>query len=397
MLRELFTPREARGITTANAPDSWWSDDYGVSTWSGMRVSQTSSLQMGAVYGSANLITNGISTLPTDVFRDRDGAAEEVANPPKWVGQPTGDLDFTAWCVQLILSWLFDGNVFVGVRRSPTDAVESVLPLDPAACTITREAGRKVIRVNGVIPSALSVIHVPALMWPGADRGLSPIEHARQTIGLGLSAVEYGSRHFDGDGNMPGVIESDKIMQPETKRQMAAQWRRLRSRTGKGLPGVLDDGATWKPTGVTSEQAMFLETQQWTAAAIAGQIFLVDPSELGIPVKGTSLTYANLAQRGTRLVRVTYLPWLTRLERLITGLLPRPQYFKFNVDGLLRGDLKTQFETWKIGVDSQILVPNEPRGWMDLPPLEGGDVVVKKVKKATPAPTTNDEEAQDVA
>lgn len=389
MLARLFSPSSPIEQRGALDDASWWGEP-GLETWSGMRVSSLSSLQAAAVYGSANLIVNGISTLPSDVLRRTGDAVESVAKP-RWLVSPTADLDFVGWCTQVLLSCLFPGNAYLWVRRSSPLVVESVVPLDPATVGVTREGGRKVIRVNGVAPVGAEILHIPAMMWPGADVGLAPIEHARQTIGLGLSAVEYGAKFFDGDGNMPGVIEAEKVMQPATKRETASQWRRMRSRAGKGLPGVLDDGAKWKATGVTNEQAQFLATQQWTAASIAGQIFLVDPSELGIPVPGSNLTYANLAQRGTRLVRVTYLPWLTRLENAISSLLPRPQYFKFNVDGLLRGDLKTQFEIWQIGVNSKILVPNEPRAWMDLPPLPGGDVVASEAM--APATTEEDDNA----
>lgn len=380
MLRGLFGPVEQRDLTAANTPDDW--STYGTSTWSGMPVSGVSSLQAAAVYGSANLITNGISTLPIDVFREVDGAAVPVT-APRWVQHPTGDLDFVAWCTQVLLSLLFSGNAYLWVRRASAMVIDSLIPLDPSTVTATIEQGRKVIRINGMVPQGAEILHIPAMMWPGCAAGLSPIEHARQTIGLNLSALQYGSRFFDGDGNMPGVIESAKPMLPQSKQDLAKQWRKMRSRAGQGLPGILDDGATWKPTGVTSEQAQFLATQQWTAAAIAGQIFLVDPSELGIPVQGTSLTYANQTQRGTRLVRVTYLPWITRIERALTDLLPRPQYFKFNVDGLLRGDLKTQFEMWAIGIGAGFLVPNEPRKWMDMAPLE--DVATPPAKDGTNA------------
>ena len=62
-----------------------------------------------------------------------------------------------------------------------------------------------------------------------------------------------------------------------------------------------------------------------TAAEIAAQMFQIDPAEMGLPVQGTSLTYANLEQRNARKVQVTFLPWITRLESFLTGVLPRPQ------------------------------------------------------------------------
>jgi HK97 family phage portal protein len=209
---------------------------------------------------------------------------------------------------------------------------------------------------------------------PGHDSGLSVIGYARETIGLGLNALHFGGEFFNGDGNMPGVIEIPKPALPEKKMEMAQHWQRKRKSGGKGLPGVLDDGATWKPTGVSNEDAQFLATRQYTAAEIAGQLFLVDPAELGIPVAGTSLTYSNQEQRNARLVRVSLLRWMIRVEAAVSTLLSRPRYMKFNVDGLLRGDLKTRYESYGIGITNGFLVPNEPRALENLPPIDGGDV-----------------------
>jgi HK97 family phage portal protein len=146
-------------------------------------------------------------------------------------------------------------------------------------------------------------------------------------------------------------------------------WQRKRKTGGRGLPGVLQDGAVWKPTGVTNEQAQFLATRKFTAGEIAGQMFLLDPSDLGIPVEGTSLTYANLEQRNARRLQVALLPWIVRIEAAISALLFNPRYMKFNVNGFLRGDLKTRFESYAIGIQNQFLEPNEAREFEDWSPL----------------------------
>jgi hypothetical protein len=172
---------------------------------------------------------------------------------------------------------------------------------------------------------------------------------------------------------MPGVIEMPGRAQPETMKAIADSWRRRRREGGRGLPGVLQEGATWKPTGVTNEQAQFLATRQFTAAEIAGQMFLVDPSDLGIGVTGTALVYGNLTERNTRRVQVTLMPWIVRLEAALSGLMAQPRYVKFNINALLRGDLKTRYESYQIGIGAGFVEVNEARDWEELPPLEVQD------------------------
>ena len=141
----------------------------------------------------------------------------------------------------------------------------------------------------------------------------------------------------------------------------------------------MDGGATWKPTGITNEAAQFLATRNYTAAEIAGQMFLVDPSDLGIAVNGTSLTYGNLEQRNARRVQVTLLPWIVRIEQAISTLLRNPQYMKFNVDGLLRGDVAARWSSYKVASEINtaaaavgqppVLLTSEMRRFEDLDPL----------------------------
>lgn len=359
----------SRGIEVREQATYWgdWPGDRQPS-WAGQDVTTLSALQLGAVYGSVRLISDSISTLPVDVFRKSgDDRIEVVA--PGWLQEPTVDLGFPEWCSQVLTALLLWGNAYVVVTRSEGGQILELIPLDPDRVRVERVNGRKTYVINGQ-PFTGEVVHIKGLMLPGSDIGVSPIEAARQTMGLGLAALKYGGEFFDNEGQMPGVIEAPRPMQPELMRETAKAWRRSRQKGGRGLPGVLQDGATWKPTGITNEQAQFLSTRQFTAAEIAGQIFLVDPSDLGIPVQGTSLTYANLEQRNARRLQVTLLPWIVRIEAAVSELLFMPRYMKFNVNAFLRGDLQTRYSAYQVGIDAGFLFTDEVREFEDLPPRD---------------------------
>jgi HK97 family phage portal protein len=374
-----FAGDELEERNISSLPWGSWGDE-GQSTWAGIAVTPNSSLQLMAVYGSVRLISDSISTLPIDVYRQGDPPIETTA--PTWLTRPTADLDFAEWCGQVLASLLLHGNAYLYVIRNATGSIVELIVLNPATVAVRRNNGRKVYTIDGVDRPSAEVVHIKGLMLPGSDVGLSPIEYARQSIGLGLAATQYGSQFFDGDGNMPGVIELPKPAQPDTMTNLARQWQRKRRTGGKGLPGVLPDGAQWKATGVTNEQAQFLATRNFTAAEIAGQMFLVDPSDLGIPVQGTSLTYANLEQRTTRRVQVTLLPWIIRLENALSALLAQPRYVKFNVSGLLRGDTRARWDTYYLA--EQINQSAAARG--DKPVLSTGEM--RDFEEYGPAPAT---------
>lgn len=357
-------------------------------TWAGANVTHTTALQLLTVYGCNRFICDGISTLPVDTLRRRPDGSPEPIRSPKVITNPTSDLDFTSWATQVLTSLLMAGN-FYGLKVWSGMSVEQVIPLDPTQVQVRRDGGRKVFVVNSRTLSTMDVMHIPAVMWPGSDVGLSPLEAARQTIGHGAAAQEFGARFFGQGAVMSGVVEVPGELTPDQSREIARGWQRKHGGKDKAhLPGVLQGGATWKPTGVTNDQAQFLETQQFTQSAIASQMFQIDPSEMGLPVDGSSLTYANLEQRNARKVQVTFLPWITRLERALTGLLRPEEYVKLNVNGLLRGDTKTRFDAYRValGPDVPFMEPNEARDfedWSPLPETDGTDAdAVRKLSVA---------------
>jgi HK97 family phage portal protein len=362
MLNKLFRDETRAQATTWGV----WQGES-LQSYAGVPVSAETSLQLLAVQGCVRLIADGISTLPVDVFREVNNAPVEMSKPG-WLNEPTVDLDFVAWCTQILSSLLLYGNAYLIVMRNSGGQIVEIPVLDPNRVRVVREGVRKAFWVNGARSTA-EIVHIKGLMLPGYDVGMSPVEYARQSIGLGLSAVEYGAKFFDSDGNMPGVIQLPGPADQATMNQLAEQWKRKRNRRNKGLPGVLPSGATWMSTGVTNEQAQFLATRAFTQAEIAGQMFLVDPTDLGIEVGAKSMTYANLEQRQTRRVQVTFLPWIVRLERAITSLLPNPRYMKFNVNALLRGDMLTRYQAYQIGITSQFLESSEIREWEELGPM----------------------------
>ena len=344
MLNTLFARNEERIQATV-----WgtWPGDTPMMVSGEPAVNQQSSMQLVTVAGCVRMITDGIATMPVDVFRQTAGARVEVKKPA-WLIEPTIDLDYTAWCTQILTSLLLHGNAYVHVTRSGTSIVE-LLVLDPSRVEVKRDGGHLVYLVNGIrFPGEMH--HLKGMMTPGSDQGLSPLEYARKTIGLGLSAIDFAADNINSGNNMPGVIEAPGGLQPDAMTAMAKAWMRARAKKNRGLPGVLQGGATWKPTGVTSEQAEFLLTQKWNSAQIAGNVFLVDPTDLGIPVEGSNLTYANLEQRNLRRLQVTFLPWIIRIEKFLSSLLPMPQYAKVNVDGLLRADSIARWTIYSQGM-----------------------------------------------
>ena len=94
-----------------------------------------------------------------------------------------------------------------------------------------------------------------------------------------------------------------------------------------------------------------------------------------------SLEYKTLESRNIRLVQRTLLPWITRVERMLSRLQANPRYTKLNVDGLQRGDMAARWGTYEIasrintaaaaGGQPPVLLTSEMRALEELSPIAG--------------------------
>lgn len=336
-----------------------------------MRVNASTALGQLAVYGSAGLIADMIGTLPVEIQTPSDGryAPAPASSIPRWVERPNDEVDRVGFVVQLVMSLLLEGNTFVAPVLDNRGTVAEVHALDPRRVRIEKMPDGAVRYLVDSSPVQAPVLHSPGLILAGSLRGVSPVEMARQIIGIGLGVNEQAARFFSQGSITPGVIETQTDLSVEQMREIRDQW--LVSHGGARrahLPVVLG-AAKFSPIAMTQEQAQFLESRKFTDAQIAGQLFRLDPTFLGIPVEGQGLLYQNIEHRQSHLLRVTLMPWIIRVERLLTRLLPANQRWRFNFDGLLRADLTTRYTSYEKAAAIGLLTVDEMRQLEDRPPL----------------------------
>jgi HK97 family phage portal protein len=133
----------------------------------------------------------------------------------------------------------------------------------------------------------------------------------------------------------------------------------------------LGGGAKFQPITISPEEAQFIATQKFNVSTIC-RFYGVPPEMVGGETAGHE-AYTSPEMRGTDFLTFTLRPWLLRVERAVSGLLPRTQAAKFNAGGFLRATLKEQYEALNIGVSGGFVMPNEAREKLDLPALPGLD------------------------
>jgi HK97 family phage portal protein len=343
--------------------------EEGRPTASGEPVTVDKALRLSTMFGCIRLLADSVSTLPLHVYRGED---RDPIPTPALLQRPSADFpELADWLWAIVASMLTTGNSWgVVTARAGAGMLPAQVDLvDTAHVAVTTDGdGRRVIRVHGEETDLAELFHCRAYPWPGQLEGLSPVAYFREAIGLGLAAERYGARFF-GDAGIPsGYLHSDKRIGDESIKQLKAEWER--SHQGRRKTAVLSE-VTYKNLSIAPDEAQFIETQKFNVATIC-RIFGVPPEMMGGETAGHE-AYTSPEMRGTDLLTWTLRPWLYRVERAVSRLLPRTQRARFNPGGYVRATLLDRYRAHELGIKAGWLLRSEVRELEDRPPIAGID------------------------
>jgi HK97 family phage portal protein len=338
-------------------------------TAAGEAVTIETALRLSTVWGCVRLLADSVSTLPLAVYRGDD--RDPIATPPL-LQRPSADFpELADWLWAIMASLLLRGNAWgvITDRRGAGLLPSQVDLVHPDRVTVTTEDGLRVVRVNGQRQSPADLFHVKAYPFPGSMLGLSPIAYARESIGLGLAAEKYGAQFFSDAAIPSGVLTSDQRIGQEKADQLKARWKERHK--GKRDIAVLGDGAKFQAISIAPDEAQFIATQKFSVATIC-RWYGVPPEMMAGETAGHE-AYTSPEMRGTDFLTFTLRPWLYRVERAVSGLLPSTQRAKFNAGGFVRATLLDRYTAHKLGIEAGWLQRSEVRELEDRPPIPGID------------------------
>ena len=347
-------------------------------TDSGATVNTDSAMRLDAVWACVNLLTDIVAPLPWHAYRpSADGLLSRVADSRLLIN-PSNEVALSAvdWRGQIMRSWLLRGNAYGLVKEiGPQGEASKIQIIHPDYVSVVRlgPLGPFEYRVLGEkkeLWPAGDLVHMPgSFTVPGTPVALSPIDYARQTIGVGLSAEAYAAK-FYGDSAIPsGILHTDQSLTGEQATAMKARFNEAVK--GRREVAVLGSGMTFTPVSISASEAQWLETSKVTATRIA-RIFGVPPEMIGAE-SGASMTYANVESRFLNLLVLAGRPWIARLEHALSQLLPGRLIVRADVDELLRTDTKTRVDVQTQRIRAGLRSVNETRREDNMAPIEGGD------------------------
>lgn len=375
-IRSLFanTVNKLAGYTLISDSGSW--TYTGIST-TGQNVNQASSMTYSAVWAAVRAISEGVASLPLQVFRrGHDGSRSKANDHPLYRilhDQPNPEMSALTFRETLMGHALVWGNGYAEIVRDKNSGrVQQLWPLDPSQVEPVRdENGELFYKYGSVIFLPSEILHIKGLSFDGV-KGYSVIAQAKNSIGLGMAVEEFGSTFFGQGGKPAGVISVPGKLNSEAIQNMRKSWEDMHATVKNAhRVAILQNGVTYQTIGTPPDDAQWIASRQFQLQEVA-RWFKIPASKIGAGAG----TYSSLEQDNLAFLQETLRPWLIRWEqeinfKLISSL--DQLYAEHNQDALLRGDTAGRSAFYASALSWGWLSRNDVRALENLPPFEGGD------------------------
>jgi HK97 family phage portal protein len=371
----LFRRQEVRALPPTIDPTGLTARPAFASS-AGEIVDQNSAFTSTTIMAAVTLLADSVAMMPLDLYREVGNRYERLPKPLVLV-RPNAEQSMFDFVHQFIATLAVHGTCFVYAPREGGQVVE-LRNIHPDRVTIKIDMdtnsstyGERTYMITGSneVFTSETLKQVDWLRFPNQVRGLSPIDSLRQAIGTNI-AIDRFLAQFYGDGATPSsVLETDSNLSAESAEVLRQTWVDTLYKNRK--PAVLTGGLKWRSVTVSASDMDTINYREAIVRDISRAYRI--PLHMINGTGGDNQTYQNIESAGINFLRHTLLPWCKRLEDLISDLLPRPQYVRFDVNEFARADQLTRVRAQQTMIMSGTLTPNEARQIEGREPYDGGD------------------------
>ena len=355
----------------------------------GELIDDATALSIMDVYSCIRLISQTIGSLPLKLYETTTKGRMEAMDNYLYAllaVQPNPEMGSVVFWETVTGCLALTGNSYIYIQRVAGQVV-ALWPLNPRKTRPIRvpdgtPTGKIIYEsregfVNGQVRNYDSddVLHFKLFSMDGMV-GLSPIDLAREGLGIARAAEKMAGRVFANNAQPGGIMMSKAGLDKKDLLNASESWRGAHSGANAFKTAFLN-GTEWEyiPLELNLEQMEFLKTRAYQRSEIAA-MWGVPPHMIGDTTRQSN---TNSEQESLTLVQFTLRPYLTKIENEIQcKLLPSMgrkanKYFvQFDVRELLRGDFKTTMDGLTLARQGGWMNADEIRAELGMNPIEDG-------------------------
>ena len=342
-------------------------------------IDNDKALTLTAVWCAIRLLSESVSSLPCSVYTKQangdklEDSKNRIYDLIKY--RPNNYQNKITFFEYIMMSICTDGNSYVQIVRDGSGRPSQLIPISPDTVDVVINDGELFYQIDsvGILDSA-DVLHFKTLTDDGIN-GISPIDQCKKALSWGLNVEEFGDTFFKNGAKPSSVLSTDRALSEQAIERLKNSFKNTYSQLkNSNSTIILEEGLNFKPISISPEQAQFLASRKFSIEEVA-RCWNIPPHMLKDLSKSS---FNNIEMQSQEFVTYTLMPYITRIENEMNYKLFRTNevgktFIEFNVNALLRGDVKSRNEAYKTAITNGYMSINEVRQKENLNSIEGGD------------------------
>lgn len=342
-------------------PASWSafaSDDF-----TDESVTKDSALKIATFFTCVNVIAQTIGALPGHMYKESGSTKEVLTNRTDYLlaHQPNEYLSSANMMMSAMIHLFVKGNAFIRIYRDFKEDPESFQLILPWEVSIQYVEGDLYYTHNGEAIPARDMLHYRLFSWDGVC-GIDPIRMHANTLGMAMRADRFAAMGMA--INPPGFLSYQGQLNSEQMKQNKENWKKDAK---AGNVAIMTGNWTYSQLMQSAGEAQLAELKKMTKQDIYG-IMRIPPT---FAQDFERATYTNAEQSDLVFAKHTITPICVMIEKennmkLVSESQKKNTYWKYNLNGLLRGDLAARQSFYQAMKNNGLMNANEIRNLEDL-------------------------------
>ncbi|PRX39514.1 HK97 family phage portal protein [Planifilum fimeticola] len=337
------------------------------------------------IFAAVSRLSNAMASLPLKLYQDYTPVNNPIAD--LLANSPNPNMTSFDFIRTMEVCRNTHGNAYALKIYDDLYQVAALLPLDPSRVEPvieekTRELWYEIEGDEGrYFVHNMDMIHVKHIPTVGQSlayhsvgyKGISPIDVLKNTVDYDGKVRTFSLEQMNSAILASFILKLGANVSKEKKAEILNNFKEFYQANGGVI--IQESGMEITPIERNIIDTKVFEVEKITRGRVA-TVFNMPVHMLG-ETEGHS--YSSMEQLSLEFVQGTLIPIVRQYEQeLNRKLLTKRQRsrglgFKFNVNALLRGDIKTRGDFYFKGIRSGWFTPNEVRAYEELPPMKGGD------------------------
>lgn len=348
-------------------------------------VNGKNALKIATVFACFRILTENIGKIPIRIYKDKKSTEHSLAKILKYKPNPFMTAINFWKCIEFQRN--LEGNAYAYIDIGSKGEILGLYPIDPTKVTIY-------IDTDGIKSKSLwyivntgeerrkvhyeQMLHFKGMTADGIE-GIAPLKYLKEVFETGKSAQSYENKFYKNGMQTKGLIQYVGDLNSKAEENFRNKFEQM----SNGLDNahrvaLLPIGYQYQAISQSLADAQFLDNKKLTIQEIASS-FGVKMHQINNLERST---FSNMEQQQQEFYVDTLQPILTMYEQEMASKLlndieiEQDYYFKFNIDVILRSDIKTRYEAYRTGIQSGFLTPNEARAKEDMEAKDGADDLI---------------------